>query len=42
MAVGSSDSSYPAVAKAEVVGQRVKFFYALNVDPGKRLRMPVV
>ena len=33
MAVGSSDSSYPAVAKAAGwVG--VKFFYALNVDPG--------
>src|SRR5580693_8362049 len=33
MAVGSSDSSYPAVAKAD--GWRgVKFFYALNVDPG--------
>jgi len=33
MAVGSSDSSYPAVAKAEGwLG--VKFFYALNVDPG--------
>jgi hypothetical protein len=33
MAVGSSDSSYPAVAKAEG-WQGVKFFYALNVDPG--------
>jgi hypothetical protein len=33
MAVGSSDSSFPAVAKAGGwVG--VKFFYALNVDPG--------
>jgi hypothetical protein len=33
MAVGSSDSSYPAVAKAD--GWRgVKFFYALDVDPG--------
>jgi Aerotolerance regulator N-terminal/von Willebrand factor type A domain len=33
MAVGSSDSSYPFVAKADGwVG--VKFFYALNVDPG--------
>src|SRR3984957_15311275 len=33
MAVGSSDSSYPAVAKAG--GWRgVKFFYALDVDPG--------
>jgi hypothetical protein len=33
MGVGSSDSSYPAVAKAEGwVG--VKFFYALDVDPG--------
>lgn len=31
--VGSSDSSYPAVAKAEG-WQGVKFFYALNVDPG--------
>jgi hypothetical protein len=33
MAVGSSDPSYPAVAKAEG-WQGVKFFYALNVDPG--------
>jgi hypothetical protein len=33
MAVGSSDSSYPAVAKAEG-WQGVKFFYALNVEPG--------
>jgi hypothetical protein len=33
MAVGSSDSSYPAVAKAEGWAG-VKFFYALNVDPG--------
>src|SRR5580704_854067 len=33
MAVGSSGSSYPAVAKADGwVG--VKFFYALDVDPG--------
>src|ERR1017187_3958376 len=31
MAVGSSDSSYPAVAKAEG-WPGVKFFYALNVD----------
>ena len=33
MAVGSSDSSYPAVAKA-AGWLGVKFFYALNVDPG--------
>jgi hypothetical protein len=33
MAVGSSDSSYPAVAKAEG-WPGVKFFYALDVDPG--------
>src|SRR5271156_6882593 len=33
MAVGSSDSSYPAVAKA-AGWQGVKFFYGLNVDPG--------
>ena len=33
MAVGTSDSSYPAVAKAEG-WPGVKFFYALNVDPG--------
>jgi hypothetical protein len=33
MSVGSSDSSYPAVAKAEG-WTGVKFFYALNVDPG--------
>ena len=33
MAVGSSDSSYPAVAKADGWAS-VKFFYALNVDPG--------
>jgi hypothetical protein len=33
MAVGSSDPSYPAVAKAEG-WPGVKFFYALNVDPG--------
>ncbi len=33
MAVGSSDSSYPAVAKAEG-WPGVKFFYALNVQPG--------
>ncbi len=32
MTVGSSDSSYPAVAKAEGWAG-VKFFYALNVDP---------
>ncbi|HEX3748153.1 MAG TPA: BatA and WFA domain-containing protein [Bryobacteraceae bacterium] len=33
MTVGSSDSSYPAVAKAEG-WPGVKFFYALAVDPG--------
>ena len=33
MAVGSSDSSYPAVAKASG-WPGVKFFYALDVDPG--------
>jgi hypothetical protein len=33
MAVGSSDSSYPAVAKA-AGWPGVKFFYALNVEPG--------
>jgi hypothetical protein len=33
MAVGSSDSSYPAVAKANG-WPGVKFFSALNVDPG--------
>jgi hypothetical protein len=33
MAVGSSDSSYPAVAKANGWAG-VKFFYALDVDPG--------
>src|SRR6202167_4779373 len=33
MTVGSSDSSYPAVAKAEG-WTGVKFFYALDVDPG--------
>lgn len=33
MVVGSSDSSYPAVAKAEG-WPGVKFFYALDVDPG--------
>jgi hypothetical protein len=33
MGVGSSDSSYPAVAKAEG-WPGVKFFYTLNVDPG--------
>jgi hypothetical protein len=33
MAVGSNDSSYPAVAKAGG-WPGVKFFYALNVDPG--------
>ncbi len=32
MAVGSSDSSYPAVAKADG-WPGVKFFYALDVDP---------
>ena len=32
MAVGSSDSSYPAVAKADA-WEGVKFFYALAVDP---------
>ncbi|HEY4363535.1 MAG TPA: BatA domain-containing protein [Bryobacteraceae bacterium] len=33
MPVGSSDSSYPSVAKAEG-WPGVKFFYALSVDPG--------
>ncbi len=33
MAVGSTDSSHPAVAKADS-WRGVKFFYALNVDPG--------
>ena len=33
MAAGSSDSSYPGVAKADGWAG-VKFFYALNVDPG--------
>jgi hypothetical protein len=33
MTVGSSDSSYPSVAKAEG-WSGVKFFYALNVDSG--------
>ncbi len=33
MAVGSSDSSYPAVAKGDG-WTSVKFFYALDVDPG--------
>jgi hypothetical protein len=33
MAVGSSDSSYPAVGKADGWAG-VKFFYALDVDPG--------
>jgi hypothetical protein len=33
MTVGSSDSSYPAVGKADGWAG-VKFFYALNVDPG--------
>ena len=33
MAVGSSDSSYPAVGKADGWAG-VKFFYALEVDPG--------
>src|SRR3984957_11956801 len=36
MAVGSSDSSYPAVAKG-AGWPGVKFFYALNVDPGAGL-----
>ncbi len=44
MAVGSSDSSYPAVAKANG-WPGVKFFYALDVEPGDarvivRLRRP--
>src|SRR5579871_6856426 len=34
MAVGSSDSSFPAVAKADG-WPGVKFFYALDVDPGE-------
>ena len=33
MTVGSSDSSFPGVAKADG-WQGVKFFYALKVDPG--------
>jgi hypothetical protein len=33
MSVGSSDSSFPAVAKGEG-WPGLKFFYALNVDPG--------
>jgi hypothetical protein len=33
MAAGSIDSSYPAVAKADA-WEGVKFFYALDVDPG--------
>jgi hypothetical protein len=33
MAVGSSDSSWPAVARADG-WPGVRFFYALNVDPG--------
>ena len=33
MAIGSADSSYPAVAKSGG-WPAVKFFYALNVDPG--------
>ena len=33
MAVGSSDASYPSVAKADGWAG-VKFFYALDVDPG--------
>jgi hypothetical protein len=33
MTVGSNDTSYPAVAKADG-WTGVKFFYALNVDPG--------
>ena len=37
MAVGSSDTSYPAVAKADG-WPGVKFFYALDVDPGVRCR----
>ncbi len=37
MAVGSSDSSYPAVAKAGG-WPGVKFFYALDVDPGSGCR----
>ena len=42
MAVGSSDSSYPAVAKADG-WPGVKFFYALDVDPGSgRCRAVIV
>ena len=33
MTVGSTDSSYPAIAKAQSWAG-LKFFYALNVDPG--------
>ncbi len=33
MTMGSSDSSYPAVAKA-LGWQSVRFFYAVNVEPG--------
>lgn len=33
MAIGSSDSSYPPVAKADGWAG-VKFFYALNIEPG--------
>jgi hypothetical protein len=33
MGVGSNDASYPAVAKASGLSS-VKFFYALDVDPG--------
>jgi len=33
MTVGSSDTSYPAIAKADG-WTGVKFFYALNIDPG--------
>ena len=41
MAVGSSDSSYPAVAKADG-WPGVKFFYALNVDPAGGRRRVIV
>ena len=40
MAVGSSDSSYPAVAKAGG-WPGVKFFYALDVDTGRLARVIV-
>ena len=33
LAVGSSDSSFPGVAKADA-WEGVRFFYAVNVDPG--------